>query len=1756
MSRFPRGCRTFKGTLFTEVARFVFSLPLAFSAYSLASAAAHAGQLDASAFQVFNPADASSITPGPFALFTVPVDDIHPAQLNVGAGEVGKKIAGWDVLTPSQLQSTLLTDIEPVVIGPGGTLFLENGHHTFDSLEQSLFGASDPNVFIDVVANFSNLTNAQFFAQMQAEGLLLPLNNGVAQTIDPATGAPLPTSLEDLANDPYRTLEFSILKNKNSKIFTTTANITGAKGSKIPGLDKLTGDFSDFLWADAYRNANGGLGLPFLSPGDIALATQWNLNPNSVTTMPNIGTVKVGQLPGFILNQDLVENGTISNATLANGTLAADGTFTGITSFNLGTPSNPALVGTPQVGFVMQLGGDNSDSVTLSGNNTYTGGTTIVAGTLVIANDQALGAAAPASYTINPNNILASVQAANGIIFNSLDEGMGTLQIGTSAGNGTGTFSTNRPIAVDGETATINLNGFQTTLNGQIVSLGTNGSGLGNESGESDLTIEDTSSSANGVLILPGSANNSGFFGNFVIDSGTLRVSSDASLGNTTGPAFEIGQIDLNGGTLQAGASFDSVRSLFLDSGSTIDTNGFTMNFAGSLTDIQRTLTITNSNTTQAGAVSFGSFDIGATVDLSLTGGPAGESVTFTNGIDRTGNATLILSPSSATSLGTTEKVFSTAAPTLVAGIAPAWIISDNGAGAGSNPYNFVTYGSNGFVNATYAANAVSGATGNEAVEETGNQTLTANAAVGALKVDSGETITAAGQTLTVGDGTGAGGIILSNSTIAGGTIAFGGSEAVIFAKGSSNSITSTITGNNGLTLAGSGSLTIGAAAINGAITIDSGTLNLTTANTFANDGVTLEDVKKTPAPAILNFSTNQTFSTLNSTGNNSSVTFSGGASLTIGDTNNLDSTLSSAITETGAAVTGALTKAGSGLLDLSGMSSGTLNLVSGSTVAIDAGQLRVDANIFKNNNAVSIAQGAEFQFVEGGGASFGGNISGQGDVRLIGGTLVLTGIANTYSGGTFVEQGSTLDLTTANVSSGNANITLDGGMVVFDQSTNGTYSGVISDGTQMSQGGPTLAGTLVKDDSATGSGGNLTLANVQTYTGMTDVEAGTLTLGATNAIASSAGVILGRVGGAVCNPSPCSGVNASLALATDNTITSVADNAGNDTSVVLNGHQLTLAPVAGTSASFAGAILDGSTAGGSLVQDGPGTSILTGTSTYTGATIVDAGLLEVDGTIQNTSGVTVNSGGTLAGSGLIDPPTTTTINAGGTFAPGTPGSPGTSMTIDGNLAFQSGSTYLVQLNSTASTFANITGTVALNGDVLALVATDASPQHQYTILQSTGLNGTTFAGVATSLPGFDATLTDTDDDVLLNLNAALGQGQGLARNQRNVANSLNRVFNDGGTLPAAFMPVFDLSGGALSSGLAQISGEPATGAQESAFRMQNSFLSLLLDPFAEGRAGGSDGFAATASPSGSGMLAYADGQTLPVLKGPPPAPIFAPHWDAWGASFGGGAFTSGNANLGAANTSTTAVGFAVGADYHLAPGSLIGVSLAGGGTDWSLGGGLGSGRSDVFQAGLYGVQDFGRAYLAGAFAFGNYWVTTNRLVSIPGGGTLGANYSAQGYGGRLEAGYHVPLSAITFTPYAALQPQAFSSPAFSEFASAGSSTFALSYNGNTGTEVRGELGSWANTTLILESHAVNLFGRLAYAHDWQSDPSLSANFLTLPAASFVVAGTKPASDLALTTVGATLDLSHGWSLTGKFDGEFGRGSQSYAGTGRLTYNW
>ncbi|WP_158817070.1 ParB-like protein [Methylocapsa sp. S129] len=1183
---------------------------------------ATAGQLPISAFQTYNSATAAAIQPGPLALYSVPVDSLLPTQMNEGLTEVGKKAAGFDLLAPSQLQSNLLTDIEPVVVGPGGKLYLTDGHHTFTALENSIYGASDPTVYVNVIANYSNLTTAEFFAMMQAQNLLLPLNDGVAETVNTATGAPIPTSLTGLNSDVYRGLEYSILKNKSSVLFTSAANITGAVGASTPGLDKMTGLYSDFLEAAAYRNAKGGLGLPYLSPGDIALATQWNLNAKSVTSLPNVaGAVTAAQLPGFILSANIVNSGGISNATLADGAMDGNGGFTGITQINAGTATAPIMIGTPNTGFIMELGDDAGHTVTLNGINTYTGGTSILAGTLIVASDASLGAASPAGATINPNSVLQSVQSANGIVFNSLTEGNGTLQIGTAAGNGTSTFTLDRPIAVDGEAATINVNGYVVSLTGEIASLGTIGVGIGNATGYSDLTIDDLNSGTQGKLILSGS--NPYFYGNLIIGATgtpTVEVMSDAALGNTTGPAASIGEVELNGGTFQAGANITALeRDFFLGGGSTFDVNGFTTSW-GSLTDVQRTLVVTNSNATTAGAVTFSSLNIGATAALQLTGGAAGETVTFTNGIDRTGNDTLILSPSSATTLGSKEKVFSgTGAASLVNGIAPAWIVTNNGVSKNAGPYDFVTYGANGYVKATYSATTLGTASG-QVVALAANATPTGNVDAFALNTE-GKTITlGASNSLTIGDGVNPAGLILaSGSAIKNGTLAFGASEGVVWLSGANATISSEITGANGLTFAGSGAVALSTAAnVSGPITVDSGTVTLAGVNIFASDvdGVLLDDTKSKPAPATLAVTANNMLTALNTVGNNSAVTLSNGAALTLGDTvNNLSSTISSTVTQTGTAVAGALTLNGSGLFDFSGGSKNALALVAGSSIIVDnSAQFRVVANEFANSNISVVLNGSsQLQFAQNDGGVFANTVSGTGALHLIGGILQITGTNNTYSGGTIVETGSTLDITTANLPAINPNIVNAGGLVVFDQATSGTYNGVISDGAEMGTG-PVLSGSLDKDDSSGANGGNVTLAKAQTFTGATTIEAGTLTLAAVDTLATSSGVDLGRVGGSSV---------ATLALGADNTIQALTSEADNSTFVTLGAHMLTINTAAATDANFGG-VISGS---GAVVKKGAGTQIFAGADAYSGGTIVQAGALIVTGSINSTGATTVSGG-------------------------------------------------------------------------------------------------------------------------------------------------------------------------------------------------------------------------------------------------------------------------------------------------------------------------------------------------------------------------------------------------------------------------------------------------------------------------------------------------------------------------------------------------
>jgi uncharacterized protein with beta-barrel porin domain len=388
--------------------------------------------------------------------------------------------------------------------------------------------------------------------------------------------------------------------------------------------------------------------------------------------------------------------------------------------------------------------------------------------------------------------------------------------------------------------------------------------------------------------------------------------------------------------------------------------------------------------------------------------------------------------------------------------------------------------------------------------------------------------------------------------------------------------------------------------------------------------------------------------------------------------------------------------------------------------------------------------------------------------------------------------------------------------------------------------------------------------------------------------------------------------------------------------------------------------------------------------------------------------------------------------------------------------------------------------------------------------------------------------------------------------NQRAVANAIDSFVRNGGTLPLGFANLLSfLSPSQLQSAFTQLSGEIGTGAAQAGTQAMNSFLSLVTNPYAENRP-----FAPTRPVSP--MMPVKATTVTPALN-PDPRP-----WGVWAAAYGGQTNATGDAlGIGSHDRSVSDVGFATGLDYRVTPYTVAGFALSGGATRYGLSEGLGSGRSDMFQAAIYSTTRVDAAYVSAAIAYGFHQFNTDRFVTLAGADHLAADFAANDIGGRLEGGYRFAIPSVGWpgqsglTPYAAVQVQAFRTPSYSETALSGSSVFALSYDARTITTTRTELGTWLDWSIPVDyGTRLTLLGRAAWAHDDWSAPNITAGFLALPGSSFVVTGAAPATDLALASAGVEVGFRNGFSLGARFDGEFAENSQKYSGMGWLRYTW
>ena len=546
-----------------------------------------------------------------------------------------------------------------------------------------------------------------------------------------------------------------------------------------------------------------------------------------------------------------------------------------------------------------------------------------------------------------------------------------------------------------------------------------------------------------------------------------------------------------------------------------------------------------------------------------------------------------------------------------------------------------------------------------------------------------------------------------------------------------------------------------------------------------------------------------------------------------------------------------------------------------------------------------------------------------------------------------------------------------------------------------------------------------------------------------------------------------------------------------------------------------------------------------------------------------------VNVFGTLAGTGSIDP-TTVTLESGGTLSPGTSAAPLGTFGITGTLVFNAGSFYAITIAPGGSNSKTaVTGSATLGGNGTVVVTPQIGHYNAGQIYQilttTTGLTGH-FAGLTvnggfTGAMALDYTTNPGNVDLDITTGGAflLTAPSGLNQNQQNVLNGLNNAILNNDTLPPGLTNLGNISGTSLLNALTALSGEEATGAQKGAYQLMTDFLNLMLDPTAGGggnvNGGGANSFAPEQDTSLPADVALAYAKALKAPQSGVPQ-SFDQRWTAWGSAFGGRSWTKGDPVVGSNNVNASDFGSAAGMDYHATPNLIYGFGLSGGGTNWNLAQGLGSGRSDSFQAGVYAKSHWGSGYVSAALAFANHWFTTDRIAL---GDQLRATFTGQSYAARLEGGYRyaVPITGaiVGVTPYAALQAQDFHTPSYSETDLTGSG-FGLSYASMNATDTRSELGARFDNLQVVNGMPLVLRGRLAWAHDWVSNPALGAVFEVLTGSNFTVNGAAAPKNSALTTAAAELHISSNWTAIAKFDGDFGSGSQTYGGTGTLKYSW
>lgn len=433
--------------------------------------------------------------------------------------------------------------------------------------------------------------------------------------------------------------------------------------------------------------------------------------------------------------------------------------------------------------------------------------------------------------------------------------------------------------------------------------------------------------------------------------------------------------------------------------------------------------------------------------------------------------------------------------------------------------------------------------------------------------------------------------------------------------------------------------------------------------------------------------------------------------------------------------------------------------------------------------------------------------------------------------------------------------------------------------------------------------------------------------------------------------------------------------------------------------------------ANGAVVYSGSG-------SAFSGSTAITGGSLEVNSILGGT--VNVSGFGQLRGSGTVG---TTIIASGGTISPGSNGV-GT-LTVNGNITFQTGSSYRVDINPAAGTNDRIraSGTATLNGGSVLHVgqATGYAANQTYTILTAdSGVSGR-FSSISSDFAFLTPTLGYDSNNVTLSLQRNSTSFSSVSRNnnQRAAATGVESL----GSGNVLYNAVLNLNSIEAPGAFQQLSGE-IFGTSTSVNLDNSRFVRMLGVDRIRSAFGG----VGTQSNSGgvvsSGLTGYAEekrktpaeiaAQSILVDPEVSPPVFWAQAYGGWGRTF---------ATAETSALSNVIGGMAIGADTAVGDSSWrVGLMAAYGRSHFEQADGLSSGDANDYDIGIYGGNRWGAVSLRLGALYKRQAVSTARTVSLTGfRDNLTADYATDTGQAFVELGYEIKAGDLRLEPFGSL---------------------------------------------------------------------------------------------------------------------------------------